>query len=154
MKTSPVVSLCLLSCLLMLCCREELEALAAVVAEHPRLLVRACSRCSGWRKVAVELQACTMRWGVSLVVPPCAAQAPVRQRRLTAQPSTCPLLQVLSDEIYEYIVYSPAQHHSFGALPGMWDRTLTGAKGHLPGRGVGNALERISMGNGCRSFTM
>ncbi|KAI7836238.1 hypothetical protein COHA_009878 [Chlorella ohadii] len=50
--------------------KEELEALAAVVAEHPRLLV-------------------------------------------------------LSDEIYEYIVYPPAQHHSFGALPGMWDRTLT-----------------------------
>ena len=53
---------------------EELEALAAVVAEHPRLLV-------------------------------------------------------LSDEIYEYIVYPPARHHSFGALPGMWDRTLTGGCG-------------------------
>lgn len=50
--------------------REELESLAAVVAEHPRLLV-------------------------------------------------------LSDEIYEYIVYPPAQHHSFGALPGMFERTLT-----------------------------
>lgn len=37
--------------------------------------------------------------------------------------------QVLSDEIYEYIVYPPAQHHSFGALPGMWERTLTGAGG-------------------------
>lgn len=52
---------------------EELEALAAVVAEHPRLLV-------------------------------------------------------LSDEIYEYIVYPPAAHHSFGTLPGMYDRTLTGAR--------------------------
>lgn len=37
-----------------------------------------------------------------------------------------PRLLVLSDEIYEYIVYGPAAHHSFGALPGMWDRTLTG----------------------------
>jgi aspartate/glutamate/aspartate-prephenate aminotransferase len=36
-----------------------------------------------------------------------------------------PRLLVLSDEIYEYIVYPPAQHHSFGALPGMFDRTLT-----------------------------
>ena len=52
--------------------RAELEALAAVVAAHPRLLV-------------------------------------------------------LSDEIYEYIVYPPAVHHSFGTLPGMFERTLTGA---------------------------
>ncbi|GAB4817613.1 hypothetical protein N2152v2_004659 [Parachlorella kessleri] len=36
-----------------------------------------------------------------------------------------PRLLVLSDEIYEYIVYPPAQHHSFGTLPGMFDRTLT-----------------------------
>jgi aspartate/glutamate/aspartate-prephenate aminotransferase len=36
-----------------------------------------------------------------------------------------PRLLVLSDEIYEYIVYPPAQHHSFGALPGMFERTLT-----------------------------
>ena len=36
-----------------------------------------------------------------------------------------PRLLVLSDEIYEHIVYQPAQHHSFGALPGMWPRTLT-----------------------------
>ncbi len=36
-----------------------------------------------------------------------------------------PRLLVLSDEIYEHIVYQPAQHHSFGALPSMWPRTLT-----------------------------
>ncbi|GIL58559.1 hypothetical protein Vafri_13499 [Volvox africanus] len=36
-----------------------------------------------------------------------------------------PRLLVLSDEIYEYITYAPARHVSFGALPGMWDRTLT-----------------------------
>jgi aspartate/glutamate/aspartate-prephenate aminotransferase len=37
-----------------------------------------------------------------------------------------PRLLVLSDEIYEYIVYSPAKHYSFATLPGMYDRTLTG----------------------------
>ena len=51
-------------------CRKDLQAIADVVAQHPRLLV-------------------------------------------------------LSDEIYEHIIYPPAQHHSFGALPGMHGRTLT-----------------------------
>lgn len=36
-----------------------------------------------------------------------------------------PRLLVLSDEIYEHIIYSPATHTSFAALPGMWERTLT-----------------------------
>ncbi|KAE8674223.1 Bifunctional aspartate aminotransferase and glutamate/aspartate-prephenate aminotransferase [Hibiscus syriacus] len=36
-----------------------------------------------------------------------------------------PKLLVLSDEIYEHIIYSPATHTSFASLPGMWDRTLT-----------------------------
>ncbi|GFP98117.1 bifunctional aspartate aminotransferase and glutamate/aspartate-prephenate aminotransferase [Phtheirospermum japonicum] len=36
-----------------------------------------------------------------------------------------PRLLVLSDEIYEHIMYSPATHTSFASLPGMWDRTLT-----------------------------
>ncbi|KAM0863074.1 hypothetical protein ACQ4PT_044838 [Festuca glaucescens] len=36
-----------------------------------------------------------------------------------------PRLLVLSDEIYEHIIYHPAKHTSFAALPGMWDRTLT-----------------------------
>ncbi|XLU50424.1 hypothetical protein S245_045238, partial [Arachis hypogaea] len=34
-------------------------------------------------------------------------------------------LLVLSDEIFEHIVYEPATHTSFASLPGMWDRTLT-----------------------------
>lgn len=38
--------------------------------------------------------------------------------------SAC-VLQVLSDEIYEHIIYPPAKHTSFAALPGMWERTLT-----------------------------
>lgn len=36
-----------------------------------------------------------------------------------------PKLLVLSDEIYEHIIYPPAKHTSFASLPGMWDRTLT-----------------------------
>lgn len=51
-------------------CRHNLEAIAEIVASHPRLLV-------------------------------------------------------LSDEIYEHIIYPPAEHHSFASLEGMYDRTLT-----------------------------
>lgn len=36
-----------------------------------------------------------------------------------------PRLLVISDEIYERIIYAPATHTSFASLPGMWDRTLT-----------------------------
>jgi len=36
-----------------------------------------------------------------------------------------PRLVVLSDEIYEYLEYPPAEHASFGALPEMQERTLT-----------------------------
>ncbi|KAL8231255.1 hypothetical protein R6Q57_001033 [Mikania cordata] len=36
-----------------------------------------------------------------------------------------PRLLVLSDEIYEHIIYAPAVHTSFASLPGMWERTLT-----------------------------
>lgn len=36
-----------------------------------------------------------------------------------------PRLMVLSDEIYEYIIYNPARHVSFAGLPGMFERTLT-----------------------------
>ena len=36
-----------------------------------------------------------------------------------------PRLAVLSDEIYEYIVYGGTKHVSFASLPGMFERTLT-----------------------------
>lgn len=36
-----------------------------------------------------------------------------------------PRLLVLSDEIYEHIIYEPAKHHSFAAIPGMYERTMT-----------------------------
>eukprot|EP00271_Cylindrocystis_brebissonii_P004636 TRINITY_DN16412_c0_g1_i1.p1 TRINITY_DN16412_c0_g1~~TRINITY_DN16412_c0_g1_i1.p1 ORF type:complete len:522 (+),score=72.59 TRINITY_DN16412_c0_g1_i1:840-2405(+) len=39
--------------------------------------------------------------------------------------ATHPRLLVLSDEIYEHIIYRPARHVSFATLPGMWERTLT-----------------------------
>ncbi|KAK9863087.1 hypothetical protein WJX84_005564 [Apatococcus fuscideae] len=35
-----------------------------------------------------------------------------------------PRLMVLSDEIYEHILYPPAEHVSIASLPGMWERTL------------------------------
>eukprot|EP00250_Pteridium_aquilinum_P006380 c16319_g2_i1 orf=58-1530(+) len=36
-----------------------------------------------------------------------------------------PRLLVLSDEIYEHIIYKPASHTAFASLPGMRERTLT-----------------------------
>ncbi|KMZ68977.1 Bifunctional aspartate aminotransferase and glutamate/aspartate-prephenateaminotransferase [Zostera marina] len=36
-----------------------------------------------------------------------------------------PRLLVISDEIYEHIIYPPAKHTSFASFPGMWERTLT-----------------------------
>ncbi|KAG1673699.1 hypothetical protein FOA52_010568 [Chlamydomonas sp. UWO 241] len=36
-----------------------------------------------------------------------------------------PRLMVISDEIYEYIIYKPHTHVSFASLPGMHERTLT-----------------------------
>ncbi|MGD8237211.1 MAG: pyridoxal phosphate-dependent aminotransferase [Armatimonadota bacterium] len=34
-------------------------------------------------------------------------------------------LYVLSDELYEKLIYDDAEHLSFAALPGMWERTVT-----------------------------
>lgn len=48
-----------------------------------------------------------------------------RLRELAEVVAAHPRLLVLSDEIYEYIVYPPATHVSFGSLPGMASRTLT-----------------------------
>lgn len=54
-----------------------------------------------------------------------AVYPPDTLRALAEVVAAHPRLLVLSDEIYEYIVYPPAQHSSFGTLPGMFDRTLT-----------------------------
>ena len=32
---------------------------------------------------------------------------------------------VITDEVYEHIVYAPHQHTYFAALPNMWQRTLS-----------------------------
>jgi hypothetical protein len=48
-----------------------------------------------------------------------------RLQQLAAVVAKHPRLLVLSDEIYECILYPPAEHHSFAALPDMWQRTLT-----------------------------
>jgi bifunctional aspartate aminotransferase and glutamate/aspartate-prephenate aminotransferase len=50
---------------------------------------------------------------------------PEHLAELAAVVARHPRLLVLSDEIYEAICYPPATHMSFGALPGMWPRTLT-----------------------------
>lgn len=34
-------------------------------------------------------------------------------------------LTVLSDEVYEWMVYAPAEHVRIATLPGMWERTVT-----------------------------
>ena len=34
-------------------------------------------------------------------------------------------ITVLSDEVYEWMVYAPAQHVRIATLPGMWERTVT-----------------------------
>jgi hypothetical protein len=47
------------------------------------------------------------------------------QQELAEVVAQHPRLMVLSDEIYEHIIYPPAVHHSFAALPGMWPRTFT-----------------------------
>ncbi len=36
-----------------------------------------------------------------------------------------PQVFVISDEIYEHIVYEGAAHFSFATLPGMLERTIT-----------------------------
>ncbi|HKY79937.1 MAG TPA: pyridoxal phosphate-dependent aminotransferase [Sphingobium sp.] len=36
-----------------------------------------------------------------------------------------PDLYVISDEIYEHIIFGGAEHVSFASLPGMWERTIT-----------------------------
>lgn len=32
---------------------------------------------------------------------------------------------VITDEVYEHIVYAPYQHTYFATLPGMWQRTIS-----------------------------
>ncbi|MCO5575385.1 hypothetical protein L7F22_029185 [Adiantum nelumboides] len=46
-------------------------------------------------------------------------------QKLAAIVAKHPKLLVLSDEIYEHIMYKPATHTSFASLPGMRERTLT-----------------------------
>ncbi|XP_024200341.1 bifunctional aspartate aminotransferase and glutamate/aspartate-prephenate aminotransferase [Rosa chinensis] len=50
-----------------------------------------------------------------------------RYTRYTPNAGTLELHQqfVMSDEIYEHIIYAPATHTSFASLPCMWERTLT-----------------------------
>ncbi|KAM3709771.1 hypothetical protein ACJW30_02G199800 [Castanea mollissima] len=60
---------------------------------------------------------------------PCNPTGSVYPKRLLEEISQIvakhPRLLVLTDEIYEHIIYAPATHTSFASLPGMWERTLT-----------------------------
>lgn len=78
------------------------EALEAALTPRSRLLIL-----------------CTPSNPSGAVYPPAALEA------LARVVARHPRLLVLSDEIYEYLVYPPARHVSFGALPGMTRRTLT-----------------------------
>ncbi len=66
---------------------------------------------------------------MSLMGAVATAQLPWRRREaqeaLAAVVAEHPRLLVLSDEIYEHIIFPPARHVSFGALLGMAPRTLT-----------------------------
>lgn len=78
------------------------EALEAALTEKSRLLIL-----------------CSPSNPTGSVYPPKVLQA------IAAIVANHPRLLVLSDEIYEHILYAPAKHVSFGSLPGMWERTLT-----------------------------
>lgn len=84
--------------------RKLLEEIAHVVARHPRLLV-------GFLNLFIWLNNYILihDWSVLFSIFNFFGS----------------LFQVLSDEIYEHIIYAPATHTSFASLPGMWDRTLT-----------------------------
>ncbi|KAG5611622.1 hypothetical protein H5410_022903 [Solanum commersonii] len=84
--------------------RKLLEEIAEIVARHPRLLV-------GSSYLTRPEYDPNLFFESELPLP-----AP--QKMLSG-------LQVISDEIYEHIIYAPATHTSFASLPGMWDRTLT-----------------------------
>ena len=46
-------------------------------------------------------------------------------RELSAIVLRHPRCLVISDEVYEHLVYDNKQHISPASLPGMWDRTIT-----------------------------
>lgn len=59
---------------------------------------------------------------------------------------------VLSDEVYEWMVYAPAEHVRIATLPGMWERTITlGSAGKtfsVTGWKIGWAIAPASLANG------
>ena len=54
-----------------------------------------------------------------------AVYTPAQLAALAEVVARHPRLIVLSDEIYEHIIYPPAVHASFAALPHMYERTVT-----------------------------
>ena len=56
---------------------------------------------------------------------PAARSSPVTSCRLIAELAHQYDTYVITDEVYEHIVYAPNRHVYFATLPGMWERTLS-----------------------------
>ena len=74
-------------------------------------------------------EAVTERTKLVMINTPCNPSGAVFSREMLAGLAEIvrahPRMMVLSDEIYEYILFDGAEHVSLGALPGMLERTIT-----------------------------
>lgn len=89
-----------------------------------------CGAAEGFLMSAAQLEAAlTERTRLVIVCTPSNPSGAVYSRAgleaLAAVVARHPRALVVSDEIYELITYAPAEHVSFAALPGMWERTIT-----------------------------
>ncbi len=61
---------------------------------------------------------------------------------------------VITDEVYEHIIYAPNQHISIASLPGMWERTITcnsfSKTYSITGWRLGYVIASASVIEGCR----
>ena len=85
---------------------------------------------SGWRLSARQIaSALTERSRLLIINTPCnpsgTVASPTELQAIANVVRAHPDLMVLSDEIYEYIVFDDARHISIAALPGMKARTIT-----------------------------
>ncbi|KAK9905854.1 hypothetical protein WJX75_007613 [Coccomyxa subellipsoidea] len=102
--------------------------MARLAGAEPKIID--CSADEGYLLTADQLRAAlTPRSRLLILCTPSNPTGSVyplsRLQELAEVVAQHPRLMVLSDEIYEHIIYPPAVHHSFAALPGMWPRTFT-----------------------------
>ena len=93
-------------------------------------VVVASDAAAGFLMSAAQLEAAlTERTRLVILCTPSNPSGAVYSRAgleaLAAVVARHPRALVVSDEIYELITYPPAEHVSFAALPGMWERTIT-----------------------------